>query len=83
VHPVTGMRSQVDEAVEVVASPRAGCNAVELSHALVQFPGVRELTLFNVSGSTSLQPLVTASLPGLKRLTLREVGARMLAPPPR
>jgi hypothetical protein len=69
----TELRSLVDEAVEVVASPSSGFTAESLSHALVQWAGVRDLTLLNVSSASALAPLATCSLASLKCLTLREV----------
>jgi hypothetical protein len=40
-----GMRSQVDAAVQVVASPSSGASANELASALLRWPAVRELTV--------------------------------------
>jgi hypothetical protein len=71
-----GMRSLVDGAVQVVASPRSGASANDLRFALLRWPAVRDLTMFNVRGAADLSPLSTASLAGLTSLTVREeVGA--------
>jgi hypothetical protein len=69
-----GMRSQVDAAVEVVASPSTGAYENQLRSALLRWPAVRELTLLNVRDATALAPLSTASLAGLTSLTVRQVG---------
>jgi hypothetical protein len=69
-----GMRIQVDAAIEVVSSPTAGFTASDLSRALALFPGMRDLTLLNVSSAACMQPLATASLAALTSLTLRQVG---------
>jgi hypothetical protein len=73
-----GMRSQVDAAVQVVASPSSGASTKDLASALLRWPAVRELTLLNVGDATTLAPLSTASLAGLTSLTVRqEVGTAM------
>jgi hypothetical protein len=69
-----GMRSQVDAAVEVVASPSHGASANQLRSALLRWPAVRELTLLNVRDAAALAPLSMASLAGLTSLTVRQVG---------
>ncbi|KAG1679521.1 hypothetical protein FOA52_011122 [Chlamydomonas sp. UWO 241] len=66
------MRSLVDGAVQVVASPSSGASAPDLAAALRRWPAVRDLTLLNVSGATDLSPLSTATLAGLTSLTVRE-----------
>ncbi|KAG1673215.1 hypothetical protein FOA52_013095 [Chlamydomonas sp. UWO 241] len=68
----TAMRCLVDGVVQIVCSPSYGCSGEGLMHALVQWPRVRDLTLLNVSGSYTLQPLATCALAGLKTLTIRE-----------
>ncbi|KAG1673103.1 hypothetical protein FOA52_013173 [Chlamydomonas sp. UWO 241] len=80
-----GMRSLVDGAVQVVASPRSGASAIDLTSALLRWPGVRDLTLLHVSSATDLTPLSTASLAGLTSLTVRQAILLRLAfdiPPP-
>jgi hypothetical protein len=52
----------------------------ELSRSLVRSPGVRDLTLLGVSNGLTLVPLTTASLAGLKSLTVREVGLQERRP---
>jgi hypothetical protein len=68
------LRDQVDACIEVVASPEAGFTAEQLESALLRWPGVVDLTLLCVSSASSLVPLATSSLAGLKSLTVREVG---------
>jgi hypothetical protein len=63
-----GMRSQVDSAVGVVASPSSSASANDRPPALA----CRARTLLNVSDATALAPLSTASLAGLTSLTVRE-----------
>jgi hypothetical protein len=69
-----GMRSLVDGAVQVVASPSSGASANDLRSALLRWPAVRDLTLLNVIDTTDLSPLSTATIAGLTSLTVREVG---------
>ncbi|KAG1676730.1 hypothetical protein FOA52_005019 [Chlamydomonas sp. UWO 241] len=66
-----GMRSLVDSAVQVVASPSPGASAIDLASTLVRWSAVRDLTLLNVSSATDLTPLSTASLTGLTSLAVR------------
>jgi hypothetical protein len=66
------MRAQVDERVEVVASP-LGFSAGDLKRALLRWPSTRDLTLLNVSSAYVLLPLSTASLARLTSLTVRQV----------
>ncbi|KAG1679522.1 hypothetical protein FOA52_011123 [Chlamydomonas sp. UWO 241] len=66
------MRSLVDGAVQVVASPSSGASANDLASALLRWPAVRILTLLGVSGATDLSPLSTASLAGLTSLTVSQ-----------
>ncbi|KAG1656423.1 hypothetical protein FOA52_009638 [Chlamydomonas sp. UWO 241] len=66
------MRSLVDGAVQVLATPSSGASANDLNSALLRWPAVRNLTLFHVSSTTDLTPLSTASLAGLTSLTVRE-----------
>ncbi|KAG1656433.1 hypothetical protein FOA52_006975 [Chlamydomonas sp. UWO 241] len=66
------MRIQVDASIKVVASPVSGFSADALSAALVRWSGMHDLTLLGVSGTADLVPLATASLAGLRRLTMRE-----------
>jgi hypothetical protein len=78
------MRDQVDGAVTRVASAASG--AADLASTLARWHGVVDLTLRNVSSGADLAPLSTASLAGLTRLVVRQVGhawARMAhaAPP--
>jgi hypothetical protein len=68
------MRAQVDGSIVVVASPASGASAGELVSALVRWPRVKDLTLLGVRGGSPLLPLSTATLGGLERLTVREVG---------
>ncbi|KAG1663801.1 hypothetical protein FOA52_004359 [Chlamydomonas sp. UWO 241] len=51
---------------------RAGFTADELKSALLRWPGVRFLALLGVSDASNPVPLATASLTGLKSLTVRE-----------
>ncbi|KAG1679520.1 hypothetical protein FOA52_011121 [Chlamydomonas sp. UWO 241] len=64
-----GIRSLVDGAVQVVSTPSSGASANDLASALLRWPALRDLTLLNVSDSTDLSPLTTASLAGLTSLT--------------
>ncbi|KAG1658042.1 hypothetical protein FOA52_014354 [Chlamydomonas sp. UWO 241] len=66
------MRSQVDAAVEVVASPGSGASANDLQSALLRWPHVVDLTLLNVGSTSDLAPLSTATLAGLASLTVRQ-----------
>ncbi|KAG1655490.1 hypothetical protein FOA52_008961 [Chlamydomonas sp. UWO 241] len=66
------MRSQVDASIQVVASPVSGFSPDALSAALVRWSGMRDLTLFAVSGTDDLAPLATASLTGLTSLTVSQ-----------
>ncbi|KAG1681003.1 hypothetical protein FOA52_009962 [Chlamydomonas sp. UWO 241] len=65
------MRSLVDGAVEVVTSASSSASGNELRLTLLRWPGVRHLTLLNVSNATALDPLSAASLAGLTSLTVR------------
>ncbi|KAG1675592.1 hypothetical protein FOA52_014180 [Chlamydomonas sp. UWO 241] len=69
----SAMRQQVDAAIVVVASSRAGFSPAELTGAITRWPGVRHLTLLGVCDAAStLAPLATASLADLESLTVRE-----------
>ncbi|KAG1661153.1 hypothetical protein FOA52_002528 [Chlamydomonas sp. UWO 241] len=52
--------------------PVTGFTAVQLDSALIRWPGVVDLALLCVSSGEALRPLSTASLAGLKSLTVRE-----------
>jgi hypothetical protein len=71
------LRSQVDALIEVVATPMLGCAATELAAALGRWPRTKDLTLHAVASTSALAPLATASLAGLKRLAIRQVGAQI------
>jgi hypothetical protein len=75
----TAARAQVDACVEVVASPASGFSAQGLTHALMQWPRMRDLTLMAVSSPSVLKPLSTATLAGLTRLAVRQVGTGRMA----
>ncbi|KAG1660175.1 hypothetical protein FOA52_005275 [Chlamydomonas sp. UWO 241] len=66
------MRSLVDGSITRVASSRQGFVAGDLTIALLTWPAVRHLTLLNVGSAADLASLSTASLAGLKNLTVRE-----------
>ncbi|KAG1661155.1 hypothetical protein FOA52_002530 [Chlamydomonas sp. UWO 241] len=66
------MRKQVDPCVAFVSSPEAGFTAEQLESALVRWPRMVALSLLGVSSGEALRPLSTASLAGLKSLTVRE-----------
>ncbi|KAG1674399.1 hypothetical protein FOA52_012926 [Chlamydomonas sp. UWO 241] len=69
----SAMRRQVDGSVEIASSPSSGCTDADLTAALRRWPRVFALTLLGVSSAAvSLQPLATATLTRLKKLTVRE-----------
>ncbi|KAG1674385.1 hypothetical protein FOA52_012911 [Chlamydomonas sp. UWO 241] len=68
----SAMRRLVDESIEVVASPRDGFSAADLTAALRNWPGVVHLTLLAVGDASTLRPLATATLMRLACLTVRE-----------
>ncbi|KAG1671990.1 hypothetical protein FOA52_013363 [Chlamydomonas sp. UWO 241] len=71
----SAMRQLVDASVGVVASPSSTglSDADELAAALRLWPRIRDLTLLNVSNAAAtLQPLATAELSRLTKLTVRE-----------
>jgi hypothetical protein len=73
------MCAQVEGSIGAVTSPASGFSSDDLTHALATMarcPGLRDLTLINVSGGSGMQPLATASLAGVTSLTMRQVGVR-------
>jgi hypothetical protein len=68
------MKAQVDGAVTRVASAPLGASFDELASALVRWHGIEDLFLLNVINASDLAPLSTASLAGLTRLVVRQVG---------
>ncbi|KAG1676772.1 hypothetical protein FOA52_005061 [Chlamydomonas sp. UWO 241] len=70
------MRSLVDAALVVVASPGSGASANDLASALLRWPHVVDLTLLNVSSADDLVPLAVAKLAGLTSLTVRQACKR-------
>ncbi|KAG1676156.1 hypothetical protein FOA52_004997 [Chlamydomonas sp. UWO 241] len=73
------MCAQVEGAISAAASPDSGFfSSADLSHALATMTrctGLCDLTLLNVSAASAMQPLSTASLTGVTRLTMREAPA--------
>jgi hypothetical protein len=70
------LRSQVDGAIEVVASPVAGFSPHALTASLLRWPALKHLTLVMAVGSSAsdLAPLATTTLAGLKSLAVSQVG---------
>ncbi|KAG1680376.1 hypothetical protein FOA52_015467 [Chlamydomonas sp. UWO 241] len=68
------MRSQVDGAVRVLASPADGASGDQLglARALLRWPSVVELIVNGVSNASNLAPLSKTSVAGLTRLAVRE-----------
>jgi hypothetical protein len=68
------LRSQVNGAIEVVASPVAGFSQHALTASLLRWPALKHLTLVMVVGSSAsdLAPLATTTLAGLKSLAVRQ-----------
>ncbi|KAG1670672.1 hypothetical protein FOA52_010947 [Chlamydomonas sp. UWO 241] len=77
------MRVQVDASIVAVAIPSSGLSAAQLTQALSNWPGVRDLTLLAARPAASdLQPLATASLAGLTSLTVRQARRQGDGQPP-
>ncbi|KAG1674415.1 hypothetical protein FOA52_012942 [Chlamydomonas sp. UWO 241] len=63
----------MDGSIKVVASPRDGFSAADLTVALRTWPRIVDLTLLGVINPTvNLGPLITSTVARLTRLTVRE-----------
>jgi hypothetical protein len=68
------MRREVAASIKDVTSPASGFSADTLKAVLEASPVVRYLFLHMV-GAPALEPLATATMPGLQSLSVREVGS--------